>query len=101
MPSNGQFWYGKYGFLYKKNNGVGGRKIPAYGLICNQPQYIYNKYSPGQSGIGAQSTSVRRSKNRLATICNQPNKSCGNFYPYLGIYNKYLYNPNGYTPIPN
>lgn len=41
--SNGQFWYGKStgfpGFLYKKNNGVGGRRStkmnPGGNTTCN------------------------------------------------------------------
>jgi hypothetical protein len=98
MPSNGSFWYGDYGFLYKKNVGVGGRKNPRYGLICNQPQYLYNKYNPGQSGVGAQNTSVRRAKNRLSTICEK--NRCGQFYNYLGLYDNYTGNPNGYFPFP-
>ena len=47
--SNGQFWYGRPqgfpGFLYKKNTGVGARKNPLYGLLCNKPTYIYNKFN--------------------------------------------------------
>ena len=93
--SNGQFWYGDYGFLFKKNTGVGGRKNPKYGLICNKPTYFYNKYSPGQAGVGAQSVANRRAKNRLASICS-PSTPCGNFYLTLGMYNHYLYNPNGF-----
>jgi hypothetical protein len=99
MPSNGQFWYGQYGFLYKKNTGVGGRKNPKYGLICGQPQPFYNKYQAGNSGIGAQSTAVRRAKNRLATVCQSGSNTCGTFYPYLGRYDKYQ-NVNGYFPYP-
>lgn len=100
MPSNGSFWYGPYGFLYKKNTGVGARRNPKYGLICNSPQYLYNKYSPGQSGVGAQSTAVRRAKNHRAVICTgaygvSPNHACGTFYNTLGLYNRFLYNPNG------
>jgi hypothetical protein len=99
--SNGQYWYGDYGFLYKKNVGVGGRKNPLYGLICNKPTVLWNQYKPGQGGVGAQSTANRRAKNRLATICQ--NNNCGDFYMYLGQYNNYTSNPNGYLPygIPN
>ena len=95
--SYGQFWYGDYGFLYKKNTGVGGRKNPKYGLICNRPTELWNKYKPGQSGIGAQSISNRRAKNRLASVC-QPNNNCGQFYMSLGMYDRYTYTPNGYLP---
>jgi hypothetical protein len=96
MPSGGQFWYGDYGFLYKKNTGVGGRKNPKYGLICNQPTQIYNKYNAGNSGIGAQHPSIRRVKNRLSSVCQKP---CGSFYNFLGQYDKYTGNPNGYFPL--
>jgi len=90
--SNGQFWYGNTtnfpGFLYKKNVGVGGRrstKFAAGGNVgCNTYQYLYNKYTPGQSGIGASSIANRRAKNRLASVCNGENRKCGNFYTYLG-----------------
>ena len=45
---------------------------------------LYNKYSPGGSGIGATSRSVLRAKNRLATVCNitQP---CNQIYNRLGL----------------
>lgn len=82
--SNGNFWFGDYGFLYKKHSGAGGRRNPKYGLICNQPTFLYNQYSPGGSGVGASSISTRRAKNRLATICG-PKNSCGNFFTSLGI----------------
>ena len=95
--SYGQFWYGDYGFLYKKNTGVSARKNPKYGLLLNKPVYIYNKYSPGQNGIGAQSIANRRAKNRLASICN-PQQPCGQFYTTLGRYDPFVYNPNGYVP---
>lgn len=97
----GSFWYGPYGFLYKKKGGAGGRRNPPYGMICGQPQYLYNKYTPGQSGVGAQSIAVRRAKNHRAVICRgaygySPDHSCGAFYNYLGQYDSFLYNPNGY-----
>lgn len=81
----GQFWYGEYGFLYKKKAGGGARKNPRYGLICNQPQNVFNKYKPGGNGIGALNKSVKRAQTRLATICNE-NQRCGNFYPRLGLH---------------
>ena len=43
MP-NGQFWYGKGGFSFKKSGGGGGRKNPPIGLITGQDYNIYNKY---------------------------------------------------------
>jgi uncharacterized repeat protein (TIGR02543 family) len=97
--SNGQFWYGDYGFLYKKNVGVGGRKNPLYGLICNKPTYIYNKFKPGTGGVGAQSKANRRAQNKRSTVCLDNN--CGLFYNYLGQYPRYSYNSiNGYFPYP-
>jgi hypothetical protein len=76
--SNGQFWYGRStgfpGFLYKKNTGVGGRRstkmTPGGNITCNSATYLYNKYKPGNGGVGASSISNRRAKNRLATVCN-------------------------------
>jgi hypothetical protein len=105
--SNGQFWYGKTtnfpGFLYKKNVGVGARKstkfAPGGNITCNQQVYLYNKYKPGTGGVGANSTAVRRAKNRIATVC-QGTQKCGQFYTYLGRYDNYTSNPNGYFPYP-
>ena len=71
--SSGQFWFGQYGFLYKKNVGVGGRRStkmnPGGNITCNGNTYLYNKYKPGGGGVGASSTSNRRAKNRLAAVC--------------------------------
>jgi hypothetical protein len=97
MPC-GQFWYGTNGFLYKKSGGGGARKNPSYGLICNRPTNLYNKYTPG-SGVGSSNTSVRRAKLRLATKCGV-NQKCGRFYTYLGLFDNYTGNPNGYFPYP-
>jgi hypothetical protein len=102
--SNGQFWYGKEtnfpGFLYKKNLGCGTRRSTRFNAggnaICNTPQYIYNKYSPGQSGIGANSIANRRAKNRKATICTT--NSCFPCFMTLGQYSNYTHNPNGLIP---
>jgi hypothetical protein len=104
--SNGQFWYGSAtnfpGFLYKKNVGVGARRStkfsPGGNVTCNTYQYLYNKYTPGQNGIGASSIANRRAKNRLASICLD--SKCGRFYSYLGRYNPYTENPNGYFIYP-
>ena len=95
--SNGQFWYGDNGFLYKKNTGSGARKNPSYGLICNQPTFLYNKYKPGTGGVGASSVANRRAKNRYATVCNN---GCGNFYNYLGLRSVYPIMPI-HAIIPN
>jgi hypothetical protein len=106
---NGQFWYGNTtdfpGFLFKKNVGVGGRRStkmnPGGNVTCNHSSnYLYNKYKPGTGGIGASSTSNRRAKNRLASVCIDSNSNCGAFYPYLGRYDNYTGNPNGYFPYP-
>lgn len=94
--SNGQIWYGSSvrfpGFLYKKNVGVGGKRStkfsPGGNVTCNSYQYPYNKYSPGQNGVGACSIANRRAKMRHATVCqNNPNNQCGTFYSRLGRYN--------------
>jgi len=106
--SNGQFWYGNTtnfpGFLYKKNVGVGGRRSTKFAaggnLTCNKSTYLYNKYKPGVNGVGASSIANRRAKNRLASICTGQNSQCGPFYQYLGRYNNYTENPNGYFPYP-
>ena len=106
-PSNGQFWYGNTtnfpGFLYKKNVGVGGRRstkmAPGGNVTCNSSTYLYNKYKPGQGGVGASSIANRRAKNRLATICNGTN-NCFPCYNSLGQYSNYTHNPNGFVPCP-
>lgn len=105
--SNGQFWYGSQtnfpGFLYKKNVGVGGRRSTKFAAggnsTTNTYQYVYNKYKPGQSGIGASSIANRRAKNRHATICTGKN-NCYPCYMTLGQYNPFLYNQNGFYPCP-
>jgi len=104
--SNGQFWYGAStnfpGFLYKKNVGVGGRRTTKFAaggnITCNTYQYLYNKYSPGQGGVGASSIANRRAKNRLATICKE--NKCFPCFMTLGQYSNYTHNPNGFTPCP-
>lgn len=105
-PSNGQFWYGSTtnfpGFLYKKNVGVGGRRstkmAPGGNVTCNSSTYLYNKYKPGQGGVGASSIANRRAKNRLATVCNE--QKCFPCYTTLGQYSNYTHNPNGFVPCP-
>jgi len=106
--SFGQFWYGNSlhfpGFLYKKNVGVGVRRStkfnPGGNIYCNKSYGLYNKYKPGNNGIGASTTSNRRAKNRIASVCNDNNSHCGQFYQYLGRYDNYTSNPNGYFPYP-
>lgn len=106
--SFGQFWYGNStnfpGFLYKKNVGVGGRRSTKFGaggnIYCNKSRHIFNKYKPGVNGVGASTIANRRAKNRLASVCGGRNSQCGPFYQYLGRYNNYTENPNGYFPYP-
>ncbi len=105
--SNGNFWYGNTidfpGFLYKKNVGVGARRStkmgPGGNITCNSSTYLYNKYKPGQGGVGASSIANRRAKNRLATVCGSSNK-CFPCYNTLGQYSNYTHNPNGFVPCP-
>ncbi len=104
--SNGQFWYGNStnfpGFLYKKNVGVGARRSTKFSaggnILTNNQTYLYNKWKPGAGGVGASSTATRRAKNRLASICTDNDSQCGPFYQYLGRYNNYTGNPNGFFP---
>ena len=106
--SNGQFWYGSQtnfpGFLYKKNVGVGARRSTMFAaggnITCNQETYLYNKYKPGVNGVGDSTIANRRAKHRLASVCTNNNSSCGPFYQYLGRYDNYTGNPNGYFPYP-
>lgn len=101
--SSGQFWFGQYGFLYKKNVGVGGRRStkmnPGGNITCNSTTYLYNKYKPGGGGVGASSIANRRAKNRLATVCNSQN-NCFPCFNTLGQYSNYTGNPNGFVPCP-
>jgi len=93
--SYGQFWFGGNtfpGFLYKKNVGVGGRRSTKFNAggntTCNQPGEFWNKYKPGQGGVGASSTATRRAKIRQATVCDIQGP-CGNYYKYLGLFDNY------------
>jgi hypothetical protein len=86
MPRNGQYWYGKGGFAYKKNTGSGVRKVFPYGLIMGVPANVNNKYISG-AGVGGQSLAVRRAKLINATVCNN-DQQCGTFAKYLGIHPK-------------
>jgi uncharacterized repeat protein (TIGR02543 family) len=103
--SYGQFWFGGNtfpGFLYKKNVGVAGRRStkfnPGGNITCNSETYLYNKYKPGGGGVGASSTSNRRAKNRLATVCS--GQQCFPCFNTLGQYSNYTHNPNGFVPCP-
>jgi hypothetical protein len=101
--SNGQFWYGDYGFLFKKNTGTGARRSTKFAaggnITCNSYQYIYNKYKPGTGGIGARPRSNRRALVNRATVCSDNN--CFPGYNYLGQYPRYSYKSiDGYFPYP-
>ena len=97
LNSSGHFWFGQYGFLYKKNVGVGGRRStkmnPGGNITCNGTTYLHNKYKPGGGGVGASSIANRRAKNRHATVCTSQN-NCFAYYNTLGQYNNYNDNPN-------
>ena len=84
----GSFAYGAYGFLYKKKVGVGGRRstrnIPGGGAVTNRATFVYNKYKPGESYIGAQPIHLRRAKNIRASVCTPQNK-CFPGFNRLGI----------------
>ena len=67
-PGGGNYWYGNYGFLFKKKGSGGVRKNPAYGLMCGRPKVIWNTYISG-AGVGGTNTSVRRAKARMASGC--------------------------------
>jgi len=54
----GNFYFGQNGFFYKKKSS-GSRRNPSIGLICNQPQNIWNQYVSG-SGVGGHSIATRR-----------------------------------------
>jgi len=94
----GSLYFGRDGFLYKKKGAIGGRRstqyIPGGGALTNQKTELFNKYKPGETGIGAQSTAVRRAKNIRASVCTPDNK-CSPFYNTLGVNQ---YNRIGATP---
>ena len=94
MPRNGQFYYGKSGFNFKRNNGSGTKRTLPLGLLGGRQSNVFNSYVPG-SGVGASNTSNRRAKLRLATLCTPPSR-CGRFYPRLGIHSRDSLNPIGF-----
>jgi hypothetical protein len=82
----GSLYFGKDGFLYKKNGAVGNRRIFSLGLICNQPTDINNKYVSGSGVNGAVSSTnyaIRRKMIRNSANC--VNNSCSINYFYLGV----------------
>ncbi len=94
MPRNGQFYYGKSGFNFKRNNGSGTRRTLPLGLLGGREANVFNSYVPG-AGVGASNTSNRRAKLRLATLCAPPYR-CGRFYPRLGIHSRDSLAPIGF-----
>lgn len=91
MPRNGQFYFGKGGFAFKKNTGSGNRRVLPLGLIMGVPADVFNKYISG-AGVGAQTTAVRRAKLMRATVCS-PERPCGPFISRLGIHPTGAYTP--------
>jgi len=79
----GNFYYGKNGFLFKKNGTIGGRYNPSLATICNQPQNVFNKYVYG-AGVGASSTAQRRAK--LIHAYKGCPQTCGQGQKRLGLY---------------
>jgi hypothetical protein len=91
----GNFYYGKTGFLYKKNGAIGSRYNPPIATICNQPQNIYNKYVPG-SGVGASSRFASRAKLIRSTkyYPPQPFPTC---MTEIGLFSKYSSKSGNYV----
>lgn len=82
----GNFYFGKDGFLYKKNGAIGARRNFALGLMCNQPTDINNKYVSGSGVNGAVSSTnyaIRRKMIRNSSNC--VNNNCSINYFYLGV----------------
>ena len=86
MPKNGNYYFGKGGFAYKKNTGGGNHRIFPIGLITGVPANVNNKYISG-AGVGAQSIAVRRAKLIHSVTCNNE-QVCGKFAKYLGLHPK-------------
>jgi hypothetical protein len=81
----GNFYFGKDGFLYKKNGAIGTRRNFALALICNQPTDINNKYVSGSGVNGAVSSTnyaIRRKMIRNSGNCL--NNNCSINYYFLG-----------------
>jgi hypothetical protein len=90
----GNFYFGQNGFFYKKKTAGGSRWNPSIGLICNQPQNIWNKYVSG-SGVGGHSVATRRAALFRAT---KPvyNAEFGQCITTLGLFSKYASSTNNY-----
>jgi len=95
---SGGIYYGRTGFLYKKNTGVGGRRSSRFipgggartciGSVCPPKSTFFNKYKAGDTYIGAQPTAIRRAKNIRATVCGEGSHKCSESFNRLGV-NKY------------
>lgn len=83
----GNFYYGKDGFFFKRNNAIGVKWNPRIGLICNQPQNVNNKYVAG-SGVGAKTTATRRYETSRASHY-YPVSTNGECFTRLGLYSNY------------
>lgn len=96
MPGvgGGNYYYGKYGFLYKQKPAGGARKSTKFGAgggaTTNGKTTLFNKYKSGDTGIGRQPTALRRAKNNRATVCVDNN--CGKFFNTLGRDDNYSKN---------
>ena len=90
----GNYYYGKYGFLYKQKPPGGARKSTKFGAgggaTTNGKTTLFNKYKSGDTGIGRQPTALRRAKNNRATVCVDNN--CGKFFNTLGRDDNYSKN---------
>lgn len=90
----GNYYYGKYGFLYKQKLAGGARKSTKFGAgggaTTNGKTTLFNKYKSGDTGIGRQPTALRRAKNNRATVCVDNN--CGKFFNTLGRDDNYSKN---------
>lgn len=94
LGGGGNFYYGKYGFLYKQKPAGGGRRstkfTPGGGSTTNGQTTLFNKYNAGNTGIGRQPTAIRRAKNIRASVCS--NNNCSTVYNTLGKDNNYTRN---------
>ncbi len=67
-PAGGSFYFA----AQRRMGGAQCTRMGAGGSAgCNRANLgLDNKYRPGANGVGALSASVRRAKNRLATVCS-------------------------------
>jgi hypothetical protein len=62
--AGGQFWYGNYGFMFKRRAGGGVRRNPS--VNCAGTTSLYNTYISG-AGVGPNSVFARRAKKLRAS----------------------------------